>query len=111
MTSRCPSRVEDDPRPRPPEGLGFIFGGVIRFASLAAYLLGEASADACDERSWPYSQRRLTRLAQALDANPDLLEDAWNIWTWEMDGWSEAAIMEARYWVDAVLIGGLPVPE
>ena len=97
--------------PDPPEGLGFIFGDVTRLASLAAYLLGEAYADACDERPWPYSQGHLTWLAQELDADPDLLEDSWAIWSWEMDGWSEAAIMEARYWVDAVLIGGLPVPE
>lgn len=81
------------------------------FCHLAAYLLGEAYANACEACPWLFSPQRLTQLAQALDADPDLLEEAWTFWTWEMSTWSEAAIMEARSWVDAVLIGGLPIPE
>ena len=79
--------------------------------SLAAYMLGEAyEHDIALYSGMPESQR-LEALARALDADPDLLEAAWTLWTWEMHNWSEVAVMEARYWIDAVLIGDLPIPE
>lgn len=80
-------------------------------SSLAAYLLGEAYAAATGERPTPFIPKHLRWLAKPLDENPELLEAAWTIWNWEMDSWSEAKIMDARRWVDKVLISGLPVSE
>lgn len=75
---------------------------------VAAFLLGKAYFGGLAEETDDVPN--LERLARALAADPDLLEAAWSIWTLEMDRWSEAAILEARYWLDVVLIGGLANP-
>ncbi len=73
--------------------------------SLAAYMLGEAYANGTVQGSGMPEAVRLEALARALDANPALLEATWALWTWEMAGWRQAEIMEARYWLNALLIG------
>ena len=58
---------------------------------------------------WNFLEAEL--LACELDADPELLEAAWTHWAWSMTSWSEVAVSSARHWLDAVLIGELPVPE
>ncbi len=72
--------------------------------SQAASLLRTAYFGVLDERA--SDPLNLELLVQALRADPALLEAAWSIWASEMGRWSEPAILEARYWVDVVLIGG-----
>ena len=45
-------------------------------------------------------------MAQALDADPDYLEEVWEVWHEEMqqNGWTEKQLNEARYWLDAVVL-------
>ena len=74
----------------------------------AASLLGKAYFGGLAESNNDVPNLEL--LARALAADPDLLEAAWSIWGLEMGRWSEAAILEARYWLDVVLIGGLANP-
>ena len=51
-------------------------------------------------------------LARALDARPEVLEQVWQTWDEQMGraGWTETHRDQARYWLDAVVIGGIAVP-
>jgi len=48
-------------------------------------------------------------LARALDAQPEMLEQVWQAWDAQLvkAGWSQGHRDQARYWLDAVVIGGI----
>lgn len=48
-------------------------------------------------------------LARALDAQPEILEQVWQAWDAQLikAGWSQQHRYQARYWLDAVVIGGI----
>ena len=78
----------------------------------AAWLLAEIYAgslgEVCDID--PVTQEELAR---ALDADPEYLQATREAWVEPMTllyGWSEERIDEARYWLDAELLGGLAIP-
>jgi hypothetical protein len=77
----------------------------------AAWLLAEVYAGSQGEASDidPVTQEELAR---ALDADPAYLEATWDAWLDMLDmyGWGEQCIDEARYWLDAELLGGLAIP-
>jgi len=52
----------------------------------------------------------LEALARALDARPEVLEQVWNAWEEQLNraGWTQKHRDEAHYWLDAVVIGGIP---
>jgi len=51
----------------------------------------------------------LEALARALDARPEVLEQVWNAWEAQLvnAGWAQTHRDQARYWLDAVVIGGI----
>jgi len=51
----------------------------------------------------------LEALARALDARPEVLEQVWHAWDAQLvkAGWSKVHRNQARYWLDAVVIGGV----
>ena len=52
-------------------------------------------------------------LARALNADPEYLEAAWEVWVlagMRSSRWTQERIDEARYWLDAEFLGGLPAP-
>jgi len=51
-------------------------------------------------------------LARALDAQPEMLEQVWQAWDAQLvnAGWAQTHRDQARYWLDAVVIGGLTFP-
>ena len=47
-------------------------------------------------------------LARALDADPDVLEETWEVWVlMGMPGWTEKQMDDARTWLDVEFLGGL----
>lgn len=71
-----------------------------------AHHLGEAYAASQGADSAEPDLATLEVMAQALDADPDYLEEVWEVWhdEMEMNGWSEKQLNEARYWLDAVVL-------
>jgi len=51
-------------------------------------------------------------LARALYKQPKMLEQVWQAWEAQLvnAGWSQANRDQARYWLDAVVIGGMTLP-
>jgi hypothetical protein len=80
-------------------------------AQEASWLLAEVYAGSLGDASDidPVTQEELAR---ALDADLAYLEATWDAWLKMLDlyGWSEQRIDEARYWLDAELLGGLAIP-
>ena len=77
-----------------------------------AYHLGEAYAASQGEDDRNTDPVTFEEVARELDADPELLEAAWEAWHEEMDveGWTEKQVNEARYWLDVVVIGDLTNP-
>lgn len=73
-------------------------------------MLGEAYAHDIALCSGMPESQRLEVLVRRLNADPALLIATWDVWSWEMAGWSEARVMNAWYWLDALLIGELAHP-
>jgi hypothetical protein len=78
----------------------------------AARLLAEVYAGSLGARS-EFDPVKQEELARALDADPEYLEAAWEVWVlagMRSSRWTQERIDEARYWLDAEFLGGLPVP-
>ena len=79
----------------------------------AGVLLADVYAGSLGEASEidPVTQEELVR---AMDADPAYLEATWDVWHRALRGvygWNEQRIGEARYWLDAELLGALLSPE
>jgi len=78
--------------------------------SEAADLLSEAYlVDLSGRASLAPDPITLEALARALDARPEVLEQVWHAWDAQLvkAGWSKVHRNQARYWLDAVVIGGI----
>ena len=84
----------------------------VRSAAKAARLLAEVYAGSQGE-AYDVDPVTEEELARAMNANPVYLEATWNAWVSELEGlygWTRKEIDDARYWLDAAFLGGLPVP-
>lgn len=71
-----------------------------------AHHLSEAYAASQGEETAEPDLATLEAMAQALDADPEYLEEVWEVWHDEMklDGRSEKQLDAARYWLEVVVL-------